>query len=684
MTARHWLPALGAAALIATAATADDPKGASGDPLPQGAKVRLGSTRMRVPTGWYSFALAADGRSLVTLSERGKVIAIDVTTGAVNGGPVPFVRPVRMELSADGTRGVTTGYGGPVVYDLATGTVKAKIDFVVPFGESSGLLSADGKVLALGGGKGANQKVRALVWDVEKNEKRAEVEVLQNQAANAVISGDGTVLATWGNHFKEFKPGAEPKPEEDHSRVAQFWDAASGAERGRYRVSGYAVSTVALAPDGKTAVVGSGDGGVYLVDTTNGALLRRLFGRSDQGNRVAFSKDGKRVAVGGADGTVQIYDPATGARVSRTGCPVGPLPYGGVRELKFTGAGTVTAWAVVNAAAVVWEVPSGRLLSPTGGHTGAVDSVAFTADGKTVLTAGNGAVLRWDPATGKQTGAVRLRAPGRAGDADALGARFGPGALTIRTGGSAPAVYETESGDQLFALRGPGDYNSESILCTDGRTLLVATRPGGPAPKAEPAAMRVPVWDTTTGIKLAELEPRFGTLVAAGTSPDRKTVVTLVGVRVGDTFKTDHFVTGWDLATGKNLGEVPVAPAPGQHVLVPAPDNTAALVATESGKLAVVDFVAGKVVREIDTERQVPTAVSPFSPDGKWFAVGSGSSGFGPKPAVRVYDWKSGKVVRTFRGHDTGIQSLAFSPDGKALASGSLDTTVLLWDISEK
>jgi len=65
-----------------------------------------------------------------------------------------------------------------------------------------------------------------------------------------------------------------------------------------------------------------------------------------------------------------------------------------------------------------------------------------------------------------------------------------------------------------------------------------------------------------------------------------------------------------------------------------------------------------------------------FSPDGQTLASGSGDK------TIKLWDIRSGKLKTTLTGHSNSVRSVAFSPDGQTLASGSWDNTIKLWRIS--
>jgi WD40 repeat protein len=64
-----------------------------------------------------------------------------------------------------------------------------------------------------------------------------------------------------------------------------------------------------------------------------------------------------------------------------------------------------------------------------------------------------------------------------------------------------------------------------------------------------------------------------------------------------------------------------------------------------------------------------------FSPDGKTLASGNHDE------TIQLWDVKIGVVLRTLRGHTSWVRAVSFSPDGKTLASGSRDRTIKLWDV---
>jgi WD40 repeat protein len=104
----------------------------------------------------------------------------------------------------------------------------------------------------------------------------------------------------------------------------------------------------------------------------------------------------------------------------------------------------------------------------------------------------------------------------------------------------------------------------------------------------------------------------------------------------------------------------------GGHYGGPAVEDRMVLCDAKSGKVSRRWNDSGKPSRWLE---QIV-----FSPDGKLLASSDGDT-------IHLWEVATGKEVRTFQGHRGEIESLAFSGNGRRLASSSTDSTVLLWDL---
>ena len=675
MTARRTSFAFALLILAPALAGLAADKDAYGDPLPAGAKARLGTARLRTYTGAQ---LAPDGRTLYARSAGG-VVRVDPATGATVGKPVQHYGALAA-FSADGKRAVHVTFDRLEVWDTGTGETLTKMDRRLPSGEmlAPAALSADGKTLAVGGIGDRTKKVpvTVLVWDTATDKQLASVTASQNDYASVALAADGKSLAVWGNHYDpDAKPGdAETSP----GRFVHFYDAATGKELSKARAPGYSPSAVAFSPDGALVAIG-GNNTIDLVDPKTGTAKQQLLGRTMMGRFFAFSPDGATLAATGDDGAVQRWRVADGARLSTTEPPTAGVYNTRVRLLDNEKG---TAWGTKGLATVVWEVPSGKLITPAGGHTSSVRGVTVTADNTHVVTSSeDGSTLKWELTTGKPAGELSLRRPSTGYSSYAPAATFSAGAARalVPDSSGGVGVHDVATGVQQFVIPVPSGGSSLGSFSADGSKVVVAA--SSYDYKKTPA--RAGVWDAATGKRLGGIELPGYSQVAASLSPDGKHLVT-AGLKPAEKGPGAFVVTGWELATGAKKGEVSENAGYSYGYVVAAPDNKTAAVVTPAGKLVAIDFLTGTRGKEYDTKGRGPTLAPVFSPDGKRVAaIGQPSFGDNPTTPVMVLDWPSGEVKHTFASPGFAPQSVCFSPDGKWLVTGAPDTTATVWDVSK-
>jgi WD40 repeat protein/serine/threonine protein kinase len=538
--------------------------------------------------------------------------------------------------------------------------------------------SRDGNRIVSGSGDGTIR-----IWDVESGHSITTLDVQSGPVSATAFSPDGKqiVCATWG-------------------RVFTLWDAVSGGQMQRMSGHTQGVACLAFSPDGTRIVSGSWDKTIRVWDVPSGRELRRLGGHSDMISSVSFSPDGTQIVSGSHDKTIKIWDAATGHELrTLKGHP------GFVSSVGYSPDGKRIASGSYDGTLRVWDVASGKQIHSTAGGLGSIESVAFSADGKRIVGCGGMRTIKvWDASNGRELitlkghtadvksvavspdgtrivsgsddGTVKIWMP-RGGGAQLPAAKFQENLGRIKSVAFSPEgkriasaawsgtikIWDAADGRELATLHGPVSRPHRVAWSPDGKRILTESFDDPPK-----------LWDASSGNEVFTLAARGGKVEYASFSPD--------GTRIaGGCVQSQLRV--WQAATGNVILSFEKA------------QSVNCLAYRRDGKQIVCGSTAeGITIYDASNGKELVTFQDPT--DSKWRLFRLGQSilevAFSPnakcvvsrrlnEKTLALWDATTGQQTHVLEGHSGPVTSLAFSPDGQRILSGSDDSTLKLWDV---
>ena len=488
-----------------------------------------------------------------------------------------------------------------------------------------------------------------------------------------------------GNHFGDIvafsndsRTFVSGDPKEGQIRL---WDAITGQQLGIFKAKTKfkgiskreseplkGVNVLAYSPNGKNIACGHDDNTIRLYDIVTKTEIALLKGHQERINTIVYSPDSSKLVSGSADNTIYYWDVDKKREISKiTGYP------SQIVELTFSHDGKILASGGYDGTIRFLDPNSGRELKIFAtGHFSSTIGLAFTEDNKRLVSAAYyGSVHIWDVMNGTVLPAPNVKQYDRteafAFSTDATLYTSNGADTTIRSRGvntrtswlplPETHIWSLPHGQDIITL--PNSY--EALAFSPDKQFLAASK-----------SKETHLWEIQTGKQLYKIVVRqFFTDVNVRFSHDGKTLTT------GGINGEVHI---WDVKSGDKISTLSSGLREYSRDIAYSPDNSILAVSYVNDYLKLWNLKTKKEMYTLLTHKdKVWIERILFSPDGKTLLVTTRD--FKTLREIRLFDVESRMELPSIRtSHTVGINALVFSHDGKILATGAADGTILLWD----